>query len=67
MSKQVRCALSVVPVLLLLFVTGSIADTEEHGPVACPCDQPDLCNPVTVIPEKEVLGFVVSKVLKLDP
>lgn len=63
----VRSVLSVVPVLLVLSVIESISDTEEHGPVACPCDQPDLCSPVSVIPEKEVFGFVVSKVSRPKP
>ncbi len=45
--------------LILLYVSaGSIAELER----GCPCDKPELCEPITHTPAKEVVGFVVNQV-----
>ena len=52
----------LVLVICILTLRSLRTEAKDAPRGNCSCEMPSLCEPLSAVPEKEVLGFVVDKV-----
>lgn len=61
MTAQPRTLVALLLVELVVFGCSCHAAADDGGGKDCPCDTEQQCLPVKTFPDKEVLGFMVSR------